>query len=89
MDRLTALHAAYWDPALQGDIRAANLVLKAAALRAKLQGLEPRLRDGSDTGIDEPEVMVISGSEEEYRAQLQALVDNDEEAIAELWGSSF
>jgi hypothetical protein len=35
---------------------------------------------------DEPEVMVISGSEEEYRAQLQALVDNDEAAIAELWG---
>jgi hypothetical protein len=30
--------------------------------------------------------MVISDSEEEYRAQLQALVDDDEEAIDELWG---
>ena len=37
-------------------------------------------------GVSEPEVLVIGGSEEEFRAQLQALVDNDQEAIAELWG---
>jgi hypothetical protein len=44
------------------DVPAANLVLKAAALRAKLQGLEPRLRDGSDDRINELEVKMIAAA---------------------------
>jgi hypothetical protein len=38
--RLDALHLAYWKKAVEGDVDAANIVLKVAGRRAKLLGLD-------------------------------------------------
>lgn len=82
LDRLEALHAAHWPKAIQGDIPASNMVLKAAGLRIKIQGLDT-LRTGADSTED---IFVIAGSEEEFVAQLQAIDSGDPEAIRRHWG---
>lgn len=56
------------------------MILKAAALRAELLGLDtPQEREEACD-----DVLVIAGSEAEYVAQQQAL--GDEEAIKRIWG---
>lgn len=78
--RLDALQAAWWSLALDGDVKAAGLVLKILAMRCKILGL-----NGDADLVAQPRALVISGSPEQYCEQLKAIVENDEEAIDRLW----
>ncbi|MGN6610121.1 MAG: hypothetical protein ACTHMS_24325 [Jatrophihabitans sp.] len=80
LDRLEDLHAAYWPQALQGDVVAAHMVLKAAGLRMKLQGLDRPVPEDRTDG----EVLVVAGTEAEYVEQLRAIASDDWSAAREI-----
>lgn len=44
LDRLARLQAAFWGPALQGDPKAGEMVLKILARRAKMMGMDSALK---------------------------------------------
>ena len=80
LDRIDALQHAYWDTALEGDYKAAVVVLKILALRIKILGL-----DRPEVQVSPPRTLVVSGSPEEYVAQLKAIVEDDVDAQARFW----
>ena len=80
LDRIDALQHAYWDKALDGDHKAALVLLKILALRIKVLGL-----DRPEMQVTQPRTLVVSGSPEEYVAHLKAIVEKDEQAQARLW----
>jgi hypothetical protein len=90
--RLDALQNVYWERARGGDLKAGHFVLRIIAERIKLRA--PTGKNGAAAiDKDRERVLVIGGSEEEYVAQLKAivarrLVDSDEEKdaiIAQYW----
>lgn len=74
LDRLDALQVAWWDRAVRGDFRAVLVVLKIMAQRARLQGLDKP----AEPSRDQTPNIIISGTEEEYIAGLQAVCAADE-----------
>lgn len=65
VNRLDALQAPYFAAALQGDVRAAELVLKVISQRAKLLGL-----DQSVTVDNRTQTVIVAGGETDYIAAL-------------------
>lgn len=72
VDRLDALQAPYWQPALDGDVKSAELVLKVILARAKLLGLGEF--DGS---VAVARTVVVTGDSEQYVATLKQLISGD------------
>lgn len=61
--RLNRLQAAYWTPALKGDKKAADIVLKCAAARDRLQGLAAPTKVEHSGEITEYRIVGIDPSE--------------------------
>ena len=61
VSRLDALQYAYWGDAVEGDVRAAEFVLKVAAQRAKLLGLD-NLQQAAQT----VNTVIVQGTSSEY-----------------------
>jgi hypothetical protein len=72
LDRLDMLQFAYWQAALSGDDKAANIVLKVIDRRCTLFGLDRP----DDVLAVAPRTIVISGNTEEYVAGLKAMVEH-------------
>lgn len=75
LDRLDALQSRWWATALDGDVGAANVVLKIIAQRSRLLGLE----DGDRRTGAATRTIVITGTTEDYVAQLQAIAEGNRE----------
>jgi hypothetical protein len=71
LDRLDAQQSRWWTKALDGDEKAANVVLKIIAQRSRLLGLEDADRRAGSTA----RTIVITGSAEEYVAQLREITE--------------
>ena len=65
----------------KGDHKAALVVIKILTLRSNILGLER-----PDVQVAQPRPLVISGSPEEYVAQLRSIVKNDHDVQARFWG---
>lgn len=74
---------AYWERARNGDIKAAEFVLKIISLRVRMLGLD-REAARNDTGP----VLIVDGTEEEFVAKMRAVVEHDVEAMEEFWPGS-
>ena len=70
IDRLEALHKAYWRGALAGDREDAKFVLQVADRLIKLTQL-----DSLDTATQQARVLVVSGSEQDYVEKLKELTE--------------
>jgi hypothetical protein len=68
--RLDRLQTPYFDAAMQGDVRAADFVLRVIAQRAKLLGL-----DQSVTIDARKQTVIVAGGEQDYIAALRAVRD--------------
>lgn len=71
IERLDALHNAWWRDALNGDEKAAMVILRISQQRVKIYEL---LFADKDTSAG-PRTVVISGDTEEYIAGLRAISD--------------
>jgi hypothetical protein len=74
--RLDTLQAAHWPGALEGDVKAAGVVLKVIAQRIRLMALE---QDPKASGIPTDLVIIKSDT---FVEQLKALVEEDERELA-------
>jgi hypothetical protein len=70
IDRLEALHRAYFQSAVNGDREDAKFVLSVADRLIRLTQL-----DSIDTKTQQAQVLVISGQEEDYVAKLKELTE--------------
>jgi hypothetical protein len=70
MDRLEALHQAYWQGALAGDREDAKFVLSVIDRLVRLGQL-----DSIDTQTQQTQVLVIAGEEQDYVAKLKELTE--------------
>jgi hypothetical protein len=71
LDRLDALQAKWWTKACDGDVAAANIVLKIIAQRARLLGLEDTDRRQAAVA----RTIVITGTPDEYVSQLREIAE--------------
>lgn len=77
--RLDAMQVVYWERARNGDLKAAQLVVKIITERIRLQN--PAGKSGAASIDDERQrVLVVAGSPEQYTEQLKAIV---EQGVAE------
>lgn len=75
--RLDELQAAYWQAALAGDTRAADIVLKVIDKRTKMLGLD------ESAAVDaRSQTIIVAGGEGDYIAALEAIRDQAREASA-------
>lgn len=72
LDRLDAVQFSWWAAALTGDEKAANVVLKVMAQRARLLGLEDHDKMATTT-----RTVIITGTPAEQVAQLRATVQSE------------
>jgi hypothetical protein len=68
---LDRLQVPYWEKALRGDDRAAEVVLKVIARRCKIMGFDKP----ADSLAPGRRTVVVGGTSEQYVATLRALVD--------------
>lgn len=73
IERTEALVAAYWPTALGGEVKHAELVLKAIASQSRLLGLEEMHSRATQT----TKTILITGDSSDYAGALQRLVEGD------------
>lgn len=74
--RLDHIQLAFWDQAVSGDVKAAEVVLKVVAARCRLLQLDRGGPTGS-SGVAARHVVVVGGTKEEY---VQALTTGRDRA---------
>jgi|TARA_R100001086_G_scaffold236136_1_gene159428 transposase-like protein len=93
LERLDELHQSYWDPAKDGDIKAAEFILKTMDRRAKMLGIDAPIETKTDGNlqigwITDGAFGEIIDHENNDTVSTQALAEDTSRTVSEVCGDS-